>query len=87
MVAAKLRSTLQRTLGGRADANIAFSDLIALVRALGFNERVRGDHHILWKEGIPEIVNLQPRGSKAKPYQVKQVRRILVRHALGFEDE
>jgi hypothetical protein len=54
---------------------------------LGLEQRVRGDHHILWKEGIAEIVNLQPKGSKAKPYQVKQVRGILTRHQLGFDDE
>jgi hypothetical protein len=87
VVSKKLRTVLDRTLSGRSDANLAFGDLIALLLALGFEERVRGDHHILWKEGVTEIINLQPKGSKAKPYQVKQVRGILARHKLGFDDE
>lgn len=87
MVSKRLRFTLQKILGGRSDANIAFRDLIRVLHALGFEERVRGGHHILWKEGIPEIINLQPIGTKAKPYQVKQVRGILSSHTLGFDDE
>ena len=53
---------------------------------LGFEERVRGDHHIFVKENIAEIINLQPKGSKAKPYQVKQVRSILTKYMLGDAD-
>lgn len=53
---------------------------------LGFEERVRGDHHIFVKENIAEIINLQPKGSKAKPYQVKQVRSILTKYILGDAD-
>jgi hypothetical protein len=87
MVSGKLHSLLERVLSGRADANIAFADLIALLAALGFERRQRGDHHILWKAGIDEIINLQPRTSKAKPYQVKQVRRILHKYELGFDNE
>ena len=71
---------------GRSDANIAFNNLLSVLHSLGFEKRVRGDHHILWKEGIPEMINLQPIGAKAKPYQVKQVRAILSRHELGFDD-
>jgi len=33
-----------------------------------------------------EILNLQPKGSKVKPYQVKQVRGILVKYRLGETD-
>lgn len=57
-----------------------------LLLHLGFDERVRGDHHIFSKEGVNEILNLQPRGSKAKPYQVKQVRNIIVRYKLERQD-
>ena len=48
--------------------------------ALGFAERIRGNHHIFSKMGVAEILNLQPRGSLAKPYQVKQVRTVIVRY-------
>lgn len=58
---------------------------MTLLSALGFERRIRGDHYILWKPGVVEIINLQPRNSKAKPYQVKQVRRILRQYDLGFD--
>jgi hypothetical protein len=74
-------------LGGRSDANLAFSDLLNLLHALGFSQRISGSHHIIWKEGVIEIMNLQPRGQKAKPYQVRQVRNILVKYGLGANDD
>lgn len=61
---------------------ISFSDLCQLLRHLGFDERVRGDHHIFTKTGVEEILNLQPKRTKAKPYQVKQVRRVLLKYEL-----
>ncbi|MDI6768017.1 MAG: type II toxin-antitoxin system HicA family toxin, partial [Bacteroidota bacterium] len=60
--------------------NIYFSDLCNLLYALGFEERVRGSHHIFTKVGVEEIINLQPKGSQAKPYQVKQVRNIILKY-------
>lgn len=74
-------------LGGRADANMAFQDLHRLLLHLDFVERVRGDHHILHREGVEEILNLQPVGDKAKPYQVKQVRNLLLKYQLGTLDD
>ncbi len=60
-----------------------FEDLVSLLTALGFAERIRGGHHIFSKTGVAEILNLQPRGSLAKPYQVKQVRAVIVRYKLA----
>ena len=79
----KVGKTLNRVLRGTADANLSFEDLCALLRHLGFAERVRGSHRIFTRDGIPEILNLQPRGSEAKPYQVKQVRETIVTHRLA----
>ena len=76
---------LLRIMRGQADADIQFGDLCALLERLGFQVRVRGDHHIFTKDGIVEIINLQPLGAKAKPYQVKQVRNILRAHNLNEE--
>lgn len=76
---------LARILWGTADANIPFAGLCRLLRHLGFEERIRGDHHIFTQKGIEDILNLQPRGSKAKPYQVDQVRKLILRHKLGRE--
>ncbi len=80
---ARRQRVLQAVLQGNADANIAFSDLRNLLRALGFEERIRGSHHIFTKAGVEEILNIQARGSKSKPYQVKQVRQAILRHKLA----
>lgn len=73
-------------LSGRRDSNIAFSDLQKLLEVLGFSVRVKGDHFIYWQDGIEEILNIQPDGNKAKPYQVKQVRNIILKYKLGGDD-
>jgi hypothetical protein len=57
---------LLQILRGTSDANISFEGLRSLLRVLGFDERIRGSHHIFTREGIEEILNLQPRGSLAK---------------------
>ena len=72
----------QRILSGRGDANIRFDDLRLFLLRLGFVERVRGSHHIFRKEGVRERINLQRDGSHAKPYQVRQVRRVILRYRL-----
>jgi hypothetical protein len=77
---------IRNILSGTADANIAFADLCGLLAALGFGERVKGDHHMFTKNDVEEIINLQPRGNMAKPYQVRQVRGLLVRYKLGEID-
>ena len=70
-------------LRGTSDASIAFEELRQLMFTLGFDERIRGSHHIFTRDGIEEILNLQPKGSKAKPYQVKQVRRVILTYRLA----
>ena len=66
----------------RSDANVPFETLRALLRRLGFDERTKGDHHIFTKDGVEEILNLQPKGGKGKPYQVKQVRAVILKYHL-----
>lgn len=83
----KQSELLVKILSGRSDANISFPDLCQLLSILRFNQRIRGDHHIFAREGVEEILNLQPKGSKAKPYQVKQVREVLLRYKLEVEGE
>jgi virulence-associated protein VapD len=65
---AKSDKLLDRILRGTSDANIAFEDLRHLLKRLGFAERIRGDHYIFSKDGVEEILNLQPKGAQAKPY-------------------
>ena len=75
------RKLLNKILTGLADKNIRFNDLLKLLIDLGFEQRVKGNHHIFTKEDILEILNLQPlKEGKAKPYQVKQIRNIILKY-------
>ena len=81
----KHQKFLKRLMSGQADTGIAFDELCSLLQRLGFALRVRGDHHIFTRDGMIEIINLQPSGSLAKPYQVKQVRNLLRKYQLSEE--
>ncbi len=81
----KYEKLLSQILQGTSDANISFDDLYNLLKKLGFDERIRGSHHIFRKEGIIEKINLQRDGSKAKIYQVRQVRNVILKYNLGGE--
>jgi hypothetical protein len=74
---------LLQILQGRADANVPFDDLRRLLLHLGFEERIRGSHHMFRKSGVEEKINLQRDDGKAKVYQVRQVRNILLKYKLG----
>jgi hypothetical protein len=72
---------------GTSDANISFTGLCGLLRSLSFRERVRGSRHIFTKEDLMEILNLQPKSAgKAKPYQVGQICRIILKYRLRIEE-
>jgi hypothetical protein len=79
----KHEKILEKILRGTSDANISFAELCRLLEHLGFKIRIKGSHHIFFKDGIEEILNLQPRGAQAKPYQVKQVRTLILKYKLG----
>ena len=79
----KHQKLLWTILRGRSDSNIRFADLQALLTDLGFVERVSGSHHIYRLEGVRELINLQREGNKAKAYQVRQIRKVLLRYGLG----
>ncbi len=78
---------LVKILRGTSDANILFSGMCRLLKKFGFDERTNGDHHIFTKDDVEEILNLQPKGSKAKSYQVKQVRKLILQYKLKLEEE
>ncbi len=77
---------IQAILSGRQDRNLQFFDLCLVLGWLGFERRVRGDHFIFTKPGVEEIINLQPLGGRAKPYQVKQVRELILRYRFGGQE-
>ncbi len=70
-------------LSGTQDKSISFADLQSVLDRIGFQCRIRGDHFIYTMDGVEEIINLQPAGKQAKPYQVKQVRQIILNYQLG----
>jgi predicted RNA binding protein YcfA (HicA-like mRNA interferase family) len=74
-------------LSGRNDQSIRFSELTHLLVAMGFDKRTNGSHHIFYRQDIEEIINLQPKGSQAKAYQVRQVRKIIVDYRLEVPNE
>jgi hypothetical protein len=83
---ASVKKTIQAVLSGHSDANVRFGALRALVRSLGFSERIRGDHFVYSRADVVEIINIQPAaGGKAKPYQVKQIRDIIARYGLRLD--
>ena len=77
-----VEKTLEKLLRGASDANFRFDEICDLLQAKSFRMRVSGCHHIFTKYGVVERINLQREGSKAKPYQVKQVRKILAKYKL-----
>ena len=84
----KTDKTFEKVLLGYSDANIDFDDLRDLLKSIGFVERIKSSHHIFTRRGIQEIVNIQPKQKKAKAYQVKQVRNIILKYRLrGGSDE
>lgn len=82
----KLEKLYEHILMRKSDSNVPFESLCALLKRLGFDERIKGDHHIFSKEGVEEIINIQPKNGKGKPYQIGQVRTILVKYQIRFED-
>nr|MBF0222561.1 type II toxin-antitoxin system HicA family toxin [Desulfobulbaceae bacterium] len=80
---AKLKKLLEHILMRKGDSNVSFTTLCSLLNSLGFSDRIRGDHHIFTKDGVEEILNIQPKGGKAKAYQVKQVRDIIIRYSMN----
>lgn len=74
-------------LSGTKDRAILFSDLRTVLDRLRFQCRVKGDHFIYTKDGVEEIINIQPAGKMAKPYQVKQVRNLILQYRLGGDTD
>lgn len=82
----KYEKLLLKILQGNSDANIDFDQLRRLLNLFGFSERIKGSHHIFTKDQVEEILNIQELHGKAKPYQVKQVRNLILKHKLKLEE-
>lgn len=80
----KYEKVLQDVLSGKKDGNISFNELCNLLEKLGCKlERIAGSHHIFSYNDVVELIDLQPDKkdhSKAKSYQVKQVRKFIEKY-------
>lgn len=83
----KIGKLLIKLLRGTSDANFSFDELRNLLLTLEFDERISSSHYIFSKDGIEEIINIQPKQGKAKPYQVKQVRNLVTKYKLDVDDD
>jgi len=83
----KSEKLLLKILRGTSDSNIPFEQLCQLLENMGFEKCIRGSHHIFTKDGTEEILNIQPKGGKAKAYQVKQIREVILKYKLGGGDD
>jgi predicted RNA binding protein YcfA (HicA-like mRNA interferase family) len=68
--ALKKRKLLEKILA--STGNVRFNELVILVESFGFRlSRINGSHYIFTHPKVSELVNLQNKKGKAKPYQVR----------------
>lgn len=82
----KWKKLREKILLGDSDANIDFDDACHLLRRFGFTERISGSHHIFNRNGVEEIINIQPKGRMTKSYQVGQIRDMILKYRLEEND-
>ncbi len=79
----KPKKTYDKIMSGDSDNNINFADLQHLLDHMGFqHKKTNGDHFLYFYKNCPEIINIQPIGSKAKGYQIKQIRNFINKNKL-----
>ena len=68
--------------------NVRFGDVVTLAEAFGFRlVRVTGSHHIFAHPRLGELLNLQNWRGKAKPYQIRQLLKLVEDHDLRLEGD
>lgn len=78
---AKVRANI---LSGKSDKNIPEEDMKFFLSKIGAeHRRTTGSHFQYSIDDIPELINIQPKNGKIKPYQVKEVRNIVNKYKLG----
>jgi len=80
------RKLLEKAL--RGPKSLRFDEVVALAEALGFHlSRTSGSHHIFVHSDLPELLNLQSVGGRAKAYQVSQLLKLVERYNLQLGDD
>jgi predicted RNA binding protein YcfA (HicA-like mRNA interferase family) len=68
--------------------NIRFNKLCNIAEEFGFKFKGgRGSHRIYVKKGIKELLNFQNVHGKAKPYQVRQLIKVIDKYNLTEEKD
>ena len=81
------RKLLKRLLDG-AHQNVRYDDLASLVESFGFEHvRSKGSHHIFKHADVEEQLNLQEVKGQAKPYQIKQLLKLVEEYDLTLEED
>ena len=84
----KVGKIISKILRGTSDKNIKFQELLTILKNFRFEERIKGSHHIFYRNDIEEIINIQAdKNGNAKPYQVKQIRELLLKYRLMIQNE
>lgn len=82
----KKSKLLRKLLSG--SKNVRFSEATQVAEAFGFRlDRITGNHHIFIHPDLPDLINLQNIKGKAKPYQVKQLLKIVEKYNLRMEED
>jgi predicted RNA binding protein YcfA (HicA-like mRNA interferase family) len=76
----KIDKLILKVLKGTSDSNIRFDDLCKVLDYYRFQKRLKGSHHIYYRQDVTEIINIQSKDGLSKSYQVKQIRDILIKY-------
>jgi predicted RNA binding protein YcfA (HicA-like mRNA interferase family) len=68
---------IRRLLSGQSDASFTVAELVRILRYLGFEERQKGSHRFFTRADVRQPINLQSQAGRAKPYQVRQISRVI----------
>ena len=70
-------------MSGKSDNNIRFNDFRNLIVDLGFDFiRQNGSHMQYFHRELKAFMNIQKDGAKAKGYEVRQLRKIMLKYGL-----
>jgi len=84
MLMARTHKLLEQILRGDADTNVKFSGMVQLLKRLAFGNALR-EAIAFFGAMESRKSNLQPHAGKCQPYQVKQVRNVIINYRLAGE--
>jgi predicted RNA binding protein YcfA (HicA-like mRNA interferase family) len=80
----KPKKTLEKIING--SKNVKFDDFVVLLEAFGFTlSRVSGSHHVFTHPDVGRPIPIQNVRGEAKPYQMKQLLKVVENHNLTLK--